>query len=147
MASSLYLLRKNQQWTRYDDVLEVDITDLTVQSGDYRDTAGTPITVDAATGPGLSPVLNPSGGYPVTNTGEPNGAVVTPATVTALEVQNAQVFQPDDVVHYPLRQSPLEKSHWRFDRGASFAPRYLYATWQEGDIISDNPPETAKASN
>lgn len=48
----------------------------------------------------------------------------------------------DELAHVPLRQSLLKKTHWKFDRGASVAPRYLYAVWADGDIIADNPPDT-----
>lgn len=48
----------------------------------------------------------------------------------------------DELAHVPLRQSLLKKTHWKFDRGASVAPRYLYAVWTDGDIIADNPPDT-----
>lgn len=48
----------------------------------------------------------------------------------------------DELSHTALRQSLLKKTHWKFDRGASVAPRYLYAVWTDGDIIADNPPDT-----
>lgn len=48
----------------------------------------------------------------------------------------------DELSHTALRQSLLKKTHWKFDRGASVAPRYLYAVWADGDIIADNPPDT-----
>jgi len=48
----------------------------------------------------------------------------------------------DELSHTALRQSLLKKTHWKFDRGASVAPRYLYAVCTDGDIIADNPPDT-----
>lgn len=48
----------------------------------------------------------------------------------------------DELAHANLRQSLLNKTHWKFDRGTSSLPRFLYATWLDGDVISDNPPET-----
>ena len=48
----------------------------------------------------------------------------------------------DEIAHEPLRQNFLKKSFWKFDRGASAAPRYLYAEYMQGDQILDNPPET-----
>jgi hypothetical protein len=48
----------------------------------------------------------------------------------------------DEISHYPLRQTFLKKSFWKFDRGASVEPRYLYAEYMLGDQILDNPPET-----
>lgn len=46
----------------------------------------------------------------------------------------------DDVGHYPLRQTLVNRTFWIFDRGASAAPRYLYAEYQAGDVIADNAP-------
>lgn len=46
----------------------------------------------------------------------------------------------DEVAHYPLRQTLLNRTHWKFDRGATAHPRYLYAEWLPGDAIADNPP-------
>ena len=48
----------------------------------------------------------------------------------------------DELAHANLRQSLINRTHWKFDRGATALPRYLYATWLDGDIIADNPPET-----
>lgn len=48
----------------------------------------------------------------------------------------------DEKVHYPLRQTLLNKTFWIFDRGASATPRYIPAEYQEGDIIATSPPNT-----
>lgn len=48
----------------------------------------------------------------------------------------------DELAHANLRQSLINRTHWKFDRGTSALPRFLYATWLDGDVISDNPPET-----
>lgn len=48
----------------------------------------------------------------------------------------------DEINHYPLRQTFLARTHWKFDMGASVAPRYLYAEWQTGDAVAPNPPNT-----
>lgn len=61
--------------------------------------------------------------------------------VVATETMSASVS--DEVAHHPLRQTLLKRTHWKFDRGSSAAPRYLYATWADGDIIANNPPETS----
>ncbi len=60
-----------------------------------------------------------------------------PATVTPTIIEDS-----DEVAHASLRQSLLNRTMWKFDRGASAGPRYLYAYVQEGDIVADNPPET-----
>jgi hypothetical protein len=46
----------------------------------------------------------------------------------------------DEINHFPLRQTLLNKTFWLFDRGASATPRYLPAEYQEGDIIATSPP-------
>jgi hypothetical protein len=48
----------------------------------------------------------------------------------------------DEVSHHDLRQSVLKKTHWRFRQANSATPTYLYATWADGDQISNEPPET-----
>lgn len=77
----------------------------------------------------------------------PLEALVCPEVV-ACQYDSYQQTSPtigaksDELAHVPLRQSLLKKTHWKFDRGASVAPRYLYAVWTDGDIIADNPPDT-----
>lgn len=72
-------------------------------------------------------------------------SVVNPTTTTAvaLAATTARPAISDEVAHSPLRQTLLKRTHWKFDRGTTATPRYLYATWADGDIIADNPPETA----
>lgn len=55
---------------------------------------------------------------------------------------NVTTSTSDEIAHVPLRQTFLKRSFWKFDRGASAAPRYLYAEYIQGDQILDNPPET-----
>lgn len=50
--------------------------------------------------------------------------------------------QSDEAAHAPLRQTLLKRTFWKFDRGGSVSPRYLYAEYMQGDQILDNPPET-----
>lgn len=47
----------------------------------------------------------------------------------------------DEINHFPLRQTLLQKTFWLFDMGASAQPRYLPAEYQEGDIIATSPPQ------
>ena len=75
-----------------------------------------------------------TGGVVVTGTVQPGGLSVNGASLsTAIS---------DEISHYPLRQNLLNKSFWKFDRGGSVSPRYLYAEYLQGDQILDNPPET-----
>ncbi len=55
----------------------------------------------------------------------------------------------DEVQGQPLRQDPLNVTHWRFQINttgtpatAVAPPAYLYATWADGDVIANNEPET-----
>jgi len=59
-----------------------------------------------------------------------------------LATDSATTSISDEISHHPLRQTFLKKSFWKFDRGASVEPRYLYAEYMLGDQILDNPPET-----
>jgi hypothetical protein len=68
-------------------------------------------------------------------------ATVNPATNTGTSTVSITT-QSDEVAHQPLRQTSLARSFWKFDRGASVSPRYLYAEYLQGDQILDNPPET-----
>lgn len=46
----------------------------------------------------------------------------------------------DEIGHTPLRQTFLARTHWKFTM--STGPSPLYATWADGDIIANNPPNT-----
>lgn len=48
----------------------------------------------------------------------------------------------DEINHYPLRQTMLPRTHWKFDMGTNVEPRYLFAEWQTGDAVTPNPPNT-----
>jgi hypothetical protein len=98
---------------------------------------------------GFTPTLATGAGYADTNRiSALNVYVAETAVVTASSIgESPQVNTgavkarlPDNISHHPLRQSLLFRTHWQFDRGASSAPRYLYATWERGDVIADNPP-------
>jgi hypothetical protein len=49
----------------------------------------------------------------------------------------------DEIAHEDLRQTKLPRTAWKFDFGAAVTPRYSYAFIELGDIIANNPPETA----
>jgi hypothetical protein len=72
------------------------------------------------------------------------GAIGPPGIETAVKIGTTSITASisDEVTHTPLRQTLLKRTHWKFDLGASATPRYLYATWADGDIIANNPPET-----
>lgn len=214
MASTLYLIRRDQQWARYDAVTALDLTgsiqfrgsitgsqstDIITMSGSTP-VNGMQVWFTALTG-GLGLILNAPyyvvsasgatfkvaasvGGAAInftteitagaailmadelhvwsgefrdqfasTSASNENGeslgwangfrqeGVTFVATGTSLVTQIVPRLS-DEVNHVPLRQTWLNKTHWRFDRGGSAEPRYLYATWADGDIIADNPPGT-----
>lgn len=213
MADDIFLIRKNLQWARYDDVEEVSLTGAPVLYSTVTGNSGTNvITVTGSAPTDGQQVVFPSltGGSSV-STGvsyyarDVSGATfkiaatlggsvvalgsditagtaflitsemrvwsaeyrdiftstsaaeassldwsnVYAANGTTLDVAvgganqtSGTAYLSDEVRHVALRQTLLSKTHWRFDRGATASPRYLYATWQDGDIIADNAPET-----
>lgn len=71
-----------------------------------------------------------------------NGAE-PPTLELAVAASALTVSVSDEKAHAQLRQTLLRRTHWKFDRGSTATPRYLYATWADGDIIANNPPETS----
>lgn len=130
--------------------------ELCVWSSEYRDifTASTSIQTDLSevptSGPGSTwtigqPIQSPVAAIPTGLKNYQN--VVNPATVGlqniwTLTAEDFTANISDDINHHPLRQNLLKRSFWKFDRGASATPRYLYAEYMNGDQILDNPPET-----
>jgi hypothetical protein len=72
------------------------------------------------------------------------GALGPPGIETGVKLgsSTATAAISDEITHSPLRQTLLKRTHWKFDRGSGHTPRYLYATWADGDIVANNPPET-----
>lgn len=66
----------------------------------------------------------------------------TPFSDTQVAASAVTASITDEKAHAPLRQSVLNRTFWKFDRGSSVSPRYLYAEYMQGDQIFDNPPET-----
>jgi hypothetical protein len=123
-----------------------------VWSAEYRDifTASTPIQTDVSE-------ADPSGnwyqGQSITSpvAALPDGlknydnvintpGTQTSATIWTLTADSFVANVSDEINHFPLRQTLLNKTFWLFDRGASATPRYLPAEYQEGDIIATSPP-------
>jgi len=110
--------------------------ELCVWSSEYRDIFSS--NVDGTKqGGGLSGSLESSNSVM-----SYSGPGIASATTTGNNVLITVTDQSDEVTHTPLRQSFLKRTFWKFDRGASSAPRYLYAEYLTGDQILDNPPET-----
>ena len=126
--------------------------DLNVWSSEYRDIFGN--TTDLFAGVGLnSPTGIPFAGSSTFSA----SAAVIPSSFIGGAVYNSFALTgglavvgkgdlstsiSDEISHTNLRQSVLKKTHWRFRQANSATPTYLYATWADGDQISNNPPET-----
>lgn len=113
--------------------ITVQTDEMRVWSSEYRDifsSAGQIPMVGSQATQGSTPAS-------ITGPGLFSIAIDLPVTVTPIIIENS-----DEVAHASLRQSLLNRTMWKFDRGASAGPRYLYAYVQEGDIVADNPPET-----
>jgi len=65
---------------------------------------------------------------------------VTPTGINVAPVSAPYSTTSDEVFHNPLRQTDLARTHWKFTM--STGPSPLYATWADGDIIANNPPNT-----
>lgn len=70
---------------------------------------------------------------------DPGVSITATPWVLAAEAFTASVS--DEINHFPLRQTLLQKTFWLFDMGATAQPRYLPAEYQEGDIIATSPPQ------
>lgn len=76
--------------------------------------------------------------------------VATAITFTSAalgDLMGATILEPtigvstsDEIAHQALRQTFLARTHWKFTM--STGPSPLYATWADGDIIANNPPNT-----
>lgn len=112
-----------------------DSDSMMVWSSEFRDVGFTPTTnIDRLTDTGYIAV-----GPVYAN----EGATIQASAIgdnPQINPVSSRARLPDNIAHEPLRQSLLFRTHWKFDRGASSAPRYLFATWERGDVIADNPP-------
>lgn len=150
-ATDVYLIRKNQQWVKFSAVTDVTVTgptttdEIEVWSGEYRDIFSTSISLAGASlpstysAPGMvSSLLAQTQNFTV-NPGTPGGIVTNTYEVTP----TPSSIVSDETAHEPLRQTALKRTCWKFDYGATATPRYGYAFVMDGDIIANNPPETA----
>jgi hypothetical protein len=119
--------------------------ELSVWSSEYRDIFSSNINTGGSLPVGnMSGSVSSSGSFPglvnitTANTGGVSGTSTTAGSSSTLTIVN----ESDEVAHMPLRQTFLKRSFWKFDRGSSVSPRYLYAEYLQGDQILDNPPET-----
>lgn len=134
--------------------------ELTVWSSEFRDIfndIGAPWSAYKANVPTITGGASADKNYAVDVEGQAGVSVLpdslTPSTVgfsngaepptleLAVAASALTVSISDEKAHAPLRQTLLKRTHWKFDRGSGHTPRYLYATWADGDIVANNPPE------
>lgn len=124
--------------------------ELRVWSSEFRDTFSSSVAVESS--------ITQTDSTPSTLIGAPSGTISIPGVGNVVSTGTSTGGSPtattsvtsavtlseesDEVAHQPLRQTSLARSFWKFDRGASVEPRYLYAEYLQGDQILDNPPET-----
>ncbi len=124
----------------------VQTDELFVWSSEYRDvfsglgtqqgavlpvSSNTAATMGAPQGYGIG--LDPDATLTPTN-------ITTGSVTTTVVAGTAKIFLSDDIYHAALRQTDLPRTHWKFTM--SEGPSPLYATWADGDIIANNPPNT-----
>jgi len=86
----------------------------------------TSVTIPTMSGTLMSGVTATTGGGIGFDTGNVTGDLVN--------------TNSDEVAHAALRQTFLSRTHWKFTMSSGPSP--LYATWADGDIIANNPPNT-----
>lgn len=153
----VFLYRKDRRWQKFSKIDEIVLTgdsepDLSVWSSEYRDIFGNTTNLFAGLG-----INSPTGVPYVGSSTFSASAAVIPSSFIGGAVSNSLNFTgglavvgesdlstaiSDEISHTNLRQSVLKKTHWRFRQANSATPTYLYATWADGDQISNNPPET-----
>lgn len=152
-ATDLYLIRKNQQWAKFSAVLDLTVTgpttadEIEVWSGEYRDIFSSSLSLvsGVVTTEGVA-IANPStysAPGMISSAEFVNTISGSPATTESTFTPTAAASMSDETAHEPLRQTALKRTCWKFDYGASATPRYGYAFVMDGDIIANNPPETA----
>jgi hypothetical protein len=135
----VYLIRKSLQWVKFSNATAVTLTtaadELKIWSSEFRDifsatgiqyvdtgVSQATVTVNTMTAALMDSITPSANAY--------GGDVVGPLTPTV----------SDEVKHVALRQTLLSRTHWKIS--VSTGPSPLYATWADGDIFSNNPPET-----
>lgn len=116
--------------------LLIQTDELMVWSSEFRDifSAGTVSQQAAKSGSSATSLAGAASAITFTaaTLGDLAGATVLQPTVS--------VSTSDEINHQPLRQTFLARTHWKFTM--STGPSPLYATWADGDIIANNPPNT-----
>lgn len=147
-ATDLYLIRKSQQWVKFSAVMDLTVTgptttdEIEVWSSEFRDIFSSAISITGLANPSTYSAPGTFSSVALlseTTNQVPAPQIITENTVTATPT----AAESDETAHEPLRQTALKRTCWKFDYGAAATPRYGYAFVMDGDIVSNNPPETA----
>lgn len=137
----IFLIRKSLQWVKFSNATAVTLTtaadELKIWSGEFRDIFPAIginyVDSDAAS---IASVIIPTMTGALMDSISPSATAYGPSVVGPLTPTYS-----DEVKHAALRQTLLSRTHWKIT--TSTGPSPLYATWADGDIFSNNPPETA----
>lgn len=126
--------------TASSGILQTD--ELQVWSSEFRDIFSPSSTLsysssDSTTG-AVTTATNIIFSGDVTVTAPVGGA--PPTGLNVVPVADPYGSNSDDIFHYPLRQTFLSRTYWKFTM--STVPTTLYAEVMQGDIISDTAPNT-----
>ena len=136
----IYLIRKSLQWVKFSNATAVALTttadELKIWSGEFRDIfSALPISYVDTGGAGVQTVTVQTMTSALMGSITPSADAYGGNVIGPLAPTNS-----DEVQHAPLRQTLLSRTHWKIS--VSTGPSPLYATWADGDIFSNNPPET-----
>jgi len=118
--------------------------EIKVWSSEYRDMFATQGSVDG----GVQSTFPIASQFSFPGVGSGNASTAVTYNVSGIASGATATFTPtvssvsDEAAHAPLRQTLLKRTHWKFDMGATITPRYLYASWQDGDTIANNAPDS-----
>jgi|LakMenE18May11ns_1017448.scaffolds.fasta_scaffold9895627_2 hypothetical protein len=136
----IYLIRKSLQWVKFSNATAVTLTtaadELKIWSGEFRDIFNAiGVQYQDSDAAGIATVTFP------TMTAALMDSITASATAYGPSVTGPLTTTvSDEVKHVALRQTLLSRTHWKIS--VSTGPSPLYATWADGDIFSNNPPET-----
>lgn len=116
--------------------LLIQTDELMVWSSEFRDIFSAGTVAQSASKSGSSSATLAGAATAITFSAAVLGDI---AGATSLE-PTIGVSTSDEIAHQTLRQTFLARTHWKFTM--STGPSPLYATWADGDIIANNPPNT-----
>jgi hypothetical protein len=123
--------------------MTVQTDEIEVWSSEFRDIF-TPIgTQVGQTSPAVGTISTMTGLTLSSPTIDTKSDGIPGGNTSTVIVGTVAATNSDEIAHADLRQTKLPRTAWKFDFGAAVTPRYSYAFIELGDIIANNPPETA----